>query len=330
MVQFSCVIRSVGNVFLTGAFIYGSVWSIDKLINKYSKNPNEKSSTEDNEKYELKYMDEYNELKKTYKSSDNENYDSIKIHEVTPNGDVIMYYDNTSESFAYYCNDKTISYKYLETVARLYVITNKCPEFYLDMNEELNKNNPEDTTTNTLVGKQVNTIFATLKSYNKTNSKNNIIKNNANRFSYRGNLNEGKKLFINVNASPVSDTVSPPSAPSKKRVMSFSEFKKLQPHVNDSMPNNNDEEVETGNVRSKTKNTPQNTPHNTPQNTPELNPTPGKIVTEKIDVCNESDDTSSESSSSSDHSPTFIRRDVVNEITITEREMSQMIKDPSD
>jgi ABC-type multidrug transport system ATPase subunit len=47
-----------------------------------------------------------------------------------------MYWDEKREGFVYY-SDATIPYRYLEVVARKYVIMNDCKEIYVDMREEL-------------------------------------------------------------------------------------------------------------------------------------------------------------------------------------------------
>jgi hypothetical protein len=60
------------------------------------------------------------------------------IMEKTPLGNVIMYWNNTRESFEFY-SDNTIPYRYLETVGRKYVKTFNCKSIYVDMEFELNE-----------------------------------------------------------------------------------------------------------------------------------------------------------------------------------------------
>ena len=60
------------------------------------------------------------------------------IFEKTPLGNVIMYYNNTRESFEYY-SDNTIPYRFLETVSRKYVKTFNCKQIYFDMEFELSE-----------------------------------------------------------------------------------------------------------------------------------------------------------------------------------------------
>ena len=62
------------------------------------------------------------------------------IEDMTPNGIVKMSFDINRNCFIYYTNNKdTISYKYLETVSRLFVINNDCKNIYINYEDELNK-----------------------------------------------------------------------------------------------------------------------------------------------------------------------------------------------
>ena len=56
--------------------------------------------------------------------------------EHTPQGNVIMTYDLSRNSFKYY-SDNTIPYRYLETVARKYIRQFDCRPIFVDMEEEL-------------------------------------------------------------------------------------------------------------------------------------------------------------------------------------------------
>ena len=61
------------------------------------------------------------------------------ITETTPRGDVLMYYSSKLNSFVYHSKTKEIPYKYLETVARKYVIEYKCNKLYIDIRKEYEK-----------------------------------------------------------------------------------------------------------------------------------------------------------------------------------------------
>ena len=53
----------------------------------------------------------------------------------TPNGLVFLRYNNKSEGFEYWCNDKNIKYDYLETCARKYIKVYCCKNLYKDRNK---------------------------------------------------------------------------------------------------------------------------------------------------------------------------------------------------
>jgi len=58
------------------------------------------------------------------------------VIEKTPLGNVLLFYDHKKESFCFY-SDFTIPYRYLEVVARRYVLTFHCKNLYVDMENEL-------------------------------------------------------------------------------------------------------------------------------------------------------------------------------------------------
>ena len=100
----------------------------------------------------------------------------------TPLGNVIMTYNNNKEVFEYY-SDNSIPYRFLESVARKYVITYFCRPLYIDMEEELKesekkrsekeneeklrleKEKEEELNNKTPITKK--SVFAKFKSYNK-------------------------------------------------------------------------------------------------------------------------------------------------------------------
>lgn len=142
-------------------------------------------------------------------------------------GDIIMYYDASISSFVYYARTANIPYKYLETVSRKYMIETNAPrDIYVDIRKEYAK--AKDMITN-LTNKKVSSndqskhtdaheteetdVFAKFKTYNtgsnlsnqktatatntkipsdndKTNTSTKIMRENANRYSYRGKLED--------------------------------------------------------------------------------------------------------------------------------------------
>jgi hypothetical protein len=73
-------------------------------------------------------------------------YQTNYVMEYTPIGNnIIMMFDFANNVFQYY-SDSTVSYSILEVVARKYVIRFKCPNIYVDMNTESNRESNIATT----------------------------------------------------------------------------------------------------------------------------------------------------------------------------------------
>lgn len=87
--------------------------------------------------YDIKYNKKYNELKNTEIDYDKKKgLSNCVLYENTPSGNIIIYYDAEKEGFVYY-SDNALPYRYLESVAKRYVITFNCKNIYIDMNNEL-------------------------------------------------------------------------------------------------------------------------------------------------------------------------------------------------
>jgi len=135
------------------------------------------------------------------------------VTETTPRGDVLMYYSSKMGSFVYHSNTKEIPYKYLETVARRYVIEYNCKKLYIDIRKEYEKGlnkykeikekeekaakDARDGVVEEVKENKKKQIFANLKTYNRKGEVHNkqkdkiyILKENANRYSYRGKIEE--------------------------------------------------------------------------------------------------------------------------------------------
>lgn len=93
---------------------------------------------------------------------------------------VIMYYDHDTTSFCYYSNS-TIIYKYLNIVARKYVLEFGCKQIYKDMTETVKKKE-EDTKSGPFVKKATKTM----------------MEKEFNRFHYVGNLHDYKPKLEEV------------------------------------------------------------------------------------------------------------------------------------
>jgi hypothetical protein len=172
------------------------------------------------------------------------------VMENTPIGNAIMLYNAKRETFEYY-SDCSIPYRYLETICRKYVTTYKCKPLYIDMDAELKeskkrkdekeekekeKEKEKANEKKTIIEPKKN-VFAKFKSYNNsgtgkintgappknsshkmdTNQKNEnvILKDNANRYSYQGKINNFSVLK-KIDKKLVN----------KKYNMSFADFKK--------------------------------------------------------------------------------------------------------
>lgn len=154
--------------------------------------------------YENKYYDEYDKLEEIDLDEDYvKSLKNNKIIELTPKGNVLMYYDFEKESFIYYCDTKDISYLYLETIARKYAISFNCKKIVIDIKKELEeakKDKPKQEN-----GKKGDSLFATLKDYNRKGTggakkinKKFILRQNANRYSYKGKFSEALLLQTDI------------------------------------------------------------------------------------------------------------------------------------
>ena len=77
----------------------------------------------------------------TPKDKINESVENLmykRVEETTPEGKVILTYDEPSNTF-FYWSEKTIKYKYLEVLSRKYVILFDCKENYINIFRELLK-----------------------------------------------------------------------------------------------------------------------------------------------------------------------------------------------
>jgi hypothetical protein len=123
----------------------------------------------------------------TPKESIEESIDRLiqkEVEEMTPEGKVILSYDESSNTFLYWAQ-KPIAYKYLEVVARKYVIVYDCKELYVNMFKELFKAMHKE------VKPEVKTVtdspFAVFKSYNRVHKVNKKIANETgNHYKHMG------------------------------------------------------------------------------------------------------------------------------------------------
>lgn len=90
--------------------------------------------------FENRYFIEYDELEEKELTEDFVKDLKLNvIREETPKGEVLIHYSDEHESFIYYAKTKEIPYKYLETLARKYVIIYDCKKLYIDIRKEYEK-----------------------------------------------------------------------------------------------------------------------------------------------------------------------------------------------
>jgi hypothetical protein len=179
------------------------------------------------------------------------------IFEKTPLGNVAMCYDYDKNSFDYY-SDNTLPYRFLEPVGRKYVLTFKCKDIFVNMDEELKaaevradekkkedeekaRKEKEEKTT------KKRSVFAKLKEYNApSNSKNAAVGSKNNNMKMPSNIQanfkelnaEPEKLLLKENSNhyrcqgrfsnmKILQQVSR-KVVDKKYAMTFADFKKQQ------------------------------------------------------------------------------------------------------
>lgn len=89
------------------------------------------------------------------------------VMDYTPNGNVIMFFDNNKKSFQYY-SDFNIPYSYLESVSKKYCIVNQ-NSIFRDLKIDIDVNN-EFAIVKNKTSRPQSKSFATLKNYNNTGS----------------------------------------------------------------------------------------------------------------------------------------------------------------
>jgi hypothetical protein len=219
----------------------------DLLIDKGSKEirlQELRQMTETYDKTDIQIEEEaYNSVLKTHLLKHKNNY----VLEYSPLGNVYMRYNADKETFEYF-SDSTLPYRYLETVARKYVITFFCKPIYVDIEDELKKSLDKDKEKdkekdinmdnskqlakskptketleimNKIKSKNTNIslppqVQANLPSIQSSNSDKVLLKERANRYTWEGRLRDFCVLK-KVDKKVVD----------KRLNITFSEFKKM-------------------------------------------------------------------------------------------------------
>lgn len=172
------------------------------------------------EDYCFKFFDELENLPE--REIEKEELEELRLktlEEETPEGKIIMSYNSDTESFWYYAESTTIPYSSLDAVARLYAVTYNCKSICVNYKEEWERGKEKAIKEKELDLKKRDeeqdnpkqkSIFANFKGYNKKHGADDekkkyyIITEKANKFKYKGKLNE----FINVNSTNAIEPIS--------------------------------------------------------------------------------------------------------------------------
>ena len=207
---------------------------------------------------ELEEEQETKELDQEQKEKILEGLTNSFIIEKTPLGNVAMYYNVKRESFTYF-SDSTIPYRFLEVVARKYVLTFSCTKLYIIMEEELKKyekkleelerqkqaEEEKNLNTNESSSMKVakKNVFAKFKTYNKEAGTGRVNKapppkNSIPQSKKLDGSDNSEKVILKENANRYTyegrfSNFNPLKKINRKQIdkkyaMSFAEFKKKQ------------------------------------------------------------------------------------------------------
>ena len=161
----------------------------------------DKAEDSDDEEQEIKFEDKYpiDSIEDTVNDDVKENN---YIMGNTPDGNVIMSWNNYKESFQYW-SDSSIKFDYLETIARKYVKSYYCKNIYICRKKELEKQKEKikekdenEKMKDEDKKEDDNDVFAKLKTNlekkyeNKKKMLENLAPMNGNKFSKIGKLND--------------------------------------------------------------------------------------------------------------------------------------------
>ena len=184
--------------------------------------------------YERKYLTELEQLEERVLSDTELNELKNKIvRENTPDGEIIMFYNNNTKSYFYYTDIRNVSYKILDAVARCYAVTynvkqvcvnykevwEKAKVEALQQQEKDNEEKAEEKAEET----KVKSVFADFKDYNRKTHSHASIK----RRRYRITTDESNSFKY---CGKIEDYKTPEEKEENQRTekkLSFSEFKKM-------------------------------------------------------------------------------------------------------
>jgi hypothetical protein len=250
------------------------IYYVSQYSNGYYRNLYEFADDDDDEEedqennskkdipYEMKWFEEFDDMGEEEEEEEEElteefvnNLSLNTITETTPRGDVLMYYSSKLGTFVYHSKTKEIPYNYLETVARKYVIEYNCKKLYIDIRKEYEKGlnkykeikakedkNAADGGVDETKENKKKQIFANFKTYNrkgevhsKQKDKIYILKEHANRYSYRGRIEEYSEAKVeSCLDKKVLENMGDKRSDEEKRAnnIDFASFKKMNMNRN--------------------------------------------------------------------------------------------------
>ena len=137
---FSLFATAFGIAFsIVGSTMYTRVGEYDGFFDDMNSDDDEEADDEeedDEEEYDHLYYDELDKLEdRVLEKEDLEKLGKVVVREKTPNGEVIMTYNNKTEA----CDDKNVKYMVLDTVARKFTIDNNCKSICVNYKAEFEK-----------------------------------------------------------------------------------------------------------------------------------------------------------------------------------------------
>ena len=237
----------VMRVFMGGAIVTCGVLMSISIVSycmydahlKYDKNiDNKLKETEEDKKarelrnkkikYGQSFFSELEELEdKELSKNEVAQLSNKTIEEETPEGDVLMLYSDASETYWYYSDNKNISNRTLDAVARRYAVKYDCKKLCVNYKKEMedmrnklqklysdNKDKKDDEAIN-----RSDSVFLTKKITKKKIMKqhNLSILDKVNRFTFKGKLTDYK----------VEEKKKRDLADLKSNLISFSDFKNM-------------------------------------------------------------------------------------------------------
>ena len=126
------------------------------------------------ELFEELYIEEFDNLYTIELSDDFKNSLKEKTIEIdVPNNKILMYYDNSIETFCYYTQKSDVLYKYLVVSSRKYVIDYNCKKLHYHISKETDISGEdiyqEDVSFNIIENCFSKAIYKSKKKENKTN-----------------------------------------------------------------------------------------------------------------------------------------------------------------